>query len=114
MWRLRDVLRSLNGGPGYAGPPSDHFDGERFFNPGARGGRSFGDFIRWQRTRQRTQWPEWVVNKATPAPPTDLRAGEIGLTFINHITFLLQFRGLNILTDPVYSQRVSPFRSLGP
>jgi L-ascorbate metabolism protein UlaG (beta-lactamase superfamily) len=114
MWRLRDVLRSVNGGPGHAGAPSDHFDGERFFNPGARGGRSFGDFIRWQRTRQRTQWPEWVVNQASPAPPTDLRVGEVGLTFINHITFLLQFRGLNILTDPVYSQRVSPFRSIGP
>ncbi len=35
-------------------------------------------------------------------------------TFVNHITFLLQFRGLNVLTDPVYSRRVSPFRNLGP
>jgi L-ascorbate metabolism protein UlaG (beta-lactamase superfamily) len=36
------------------------------------------------------------------------------LTFVNHITFLVQLDGLNVLTDPVYSDRVSPFRSVGP
>jgi L-ascorbate metabolism protein UlaG (beta-lactamase superfamily) len=113
-WRFRDVWRALNGGPGYSGPLSDHFNGQRFFNPGAGAGRSFQDFVRWQRTRQRKQWPEWVVNSAQPSLPTDLQRGQLALTFINHITFLVQFRGLNILTDPVYSQRVSPFRSAGP
>src|ERR1700753_4328576 len=108
-WRLRDVLRSLNGGPGYAGPTSDHFNGERFFNPAGGAGRSFGDFLRWQRTKQRSQWPQWMENKAKPALPPDLRSGQVALTFINHITFLMQFRGINVLTDPVYSQRVSPF-----
>jgi len=113
-WRLRDVFRSLDGGPGYDGPPSEHFDGHRFFNPGAKAGRTFKDFLRWQRTRQRKQWPEWVQNRAQPALPAELARGQIALTFINHITFLVQFDGLNILTDPVYSQRVSPFRSAGP
>jgi L-ascorbate metabolism protein UlaG (beta-lactamase superfamily) len=113
-WRIRDVLRSLEGGPGYDGPPSDHFDGHRFFNPGAKTGRSFGDFLRWQRTRQRKLWPEWVQNRAQPALPAHLERGQVALTFVNHITFLMQFNGLNVLTDPVYSQRVSPFRSLGP
>ena len=113
-WRIRDVLRSLEGGPGHNGPPSDHFDGYRFFNPDAKAGRTFGDFLRWQRTRQRKLWPEWVQNRAQPALPARLMRGQVALTFINHITFLLQFQGLNVLTDPVYSQRVSPFRSLGP
>jgi L-ascorbate metabolism protein UlaG (beta-lactamase superfamily) len=113
-WRIRDVLRSLNGGPGYQGPPSDHFDGARFFNPGVNVGKSFRDFLRWQRTRQRTLWPEWIDNRARPSLPASLSPGKVALTFINHITFLLQFRGLNVLTDPVYSQRVSPFRSFGP
>jgi L-ascorbate metabolism protein UlaG (beta-lactamase superfamily) len=113
-WRIRDVLRSLNGGPGYEGPKSDHFDGHLFFNPDVKAGRSFKDFLRWQRTRQRKLWPEWVENRAQPALPAALATGQIALTFINHITFLLQFNGLNVLTDPVYSQRVSPFRSLGP
>jgi L-ascorbate metabolism protein UlaG (beta-lactamase superfamily) len=113
-WRIRDTLRSLNGGPGYKGPRSDHFDGERFFNPGRPGGRSFKDFLRWQRTRQTKPWPEWVQNRARPELPAHLASGQLALTFINHITFLLQFRGLNVLTDPVYSERVSPFRNLGP
>jgi L-ascorbate metabolism protein UlaG (beta-lactamase superfamily) len=107
-------LRSFNGGPGYIGPRSDHFDGERFFNPGADTGRSFQDFLRWQRTRQRTLWPQWVQNRCKPALPKHLGSGQLALTFINHITFLLQFDGLNILTDPVYSERVSPFRNVGP
>jgi len=113
-WRLRDVWRSLNGGPGHVGPASDHFDGSRFFNPGAPAGRSFGDFVRWQRNRRSKVWPQWVQNRAQPLLPTHLGQGEMALTFVNHITFLIQFAGLNILTDPVYSQRVSPFRNLGP
>jgi hypothetical protein len=113
-WGFREVLRSLNGGPGYSGPPSDHFDGQRFFNPGTPAGRSFGDFLRWQRTRQRTRWPERVENRAGPALPARVDQGQLALTFINHITFLLQFRDLNVLTDPVYAHRVSPFRNLGP
>jgi L-ascorbate metabolism protein UlaG (beta-lactamase superfamily) len=113
-WGIRDVLRSLEGGPGYEGPPSDHFDGYRFFNPDVKAARSFKDFLRWQRTRQRKLWPQWVENRAQPALPASLASGQFALTFINHITFLLQFRGLNVLTDPVYSQRVSPFRSMGP
>ncbi len=36
------------------------------------------------------------------------------LTWIGHATFLLQFRGLNILTDPQFSQRASPCESYGP
>ncbi len=113
-WRIRDVLRSLNGGPGYDGPESDHFNGHRFFNPDAPTGRSFADFLRWQRTQQPKPWPEWVVNRAEPTLPATLATGQVALTFVNHITFLLQFNGLNVLTDPVYAERVSPFRSLGP
>jgi len=111
---LRALLRSIRGGPGYNGPPSDHFDGRRFFNAEAPAGRSLRDVLRWQRTAQRKPWPTWVENRARPALPAQLTQGQIALTFINHITFLIQFRGLNILTDPVYSERVSPLRNRGP
>jgi len=46
MGRLRAILRSLSGGPGHDGAPSEHFDGQRFFNPGAETGRSIKDFLR--------------------------------------------------------------------
>ena len=36
------------------------------------------------------------------------------VTWIGHSTFLLQYQGLNILTDPVFSDRVSPLSFAGP
>ena len=36
------------------------------------------------------------------------------VTFINHATFLIQVDGVNILTDPVWSKRTSPFSFAGP
>jgi L-ascorbate metabolism protein UlaG (beta-lactamase superfamily) len=108
------TLRSLGGGPGYRGPPSDHFDGRHFFNPDATAGRSFKDFLRWQLTAERKPWPRRVSNRAQPSLAAALAPGQVALTFINHITFLIQFSGLNVLTDPVYSERASPFRRIGP
>ena len=106
--------RSLRGGPGHRGPPSDHFDGELFFNPDASAGKSLGEFLRWQRTSQAKPWPKWVPNKATPRLPAKVRHGGLALTFVNHITYLLQFAEFNVLTDPVYSERVSPVQWSGP
>ena len=112
--RIRDTLRSLAGGPGHQGPPSDHFDGRAFFNSNASAGRSFWDFLRWRFNSKRKPWPAWVENRARPALPAHLDPDQITLTFVNHITFLIQLPGLNILTDPVYSERVSPLRRWGP
>jgi L-ascorbate metabolism protein UlaG (beta-lactamase superfamily) len=111
---LRNILRSIGGGPGHRGRPSDHFDGQFFFNPDAPAGRSFRDFLRWRRTANPTPWPRYVGNRARPVLPGNLQRGQVALTFVNHITFLIQFPGLNILTDPVYSERASPFRHIGP
>jgi len=36
------------------------------------------------------------------------------LTWIGHATFLIQFNGLNILTDPQFSERASPVNWAGP
>jgi L-ascorbate metabolism protein UlaG (beta-lactamase superfamily) len=113
-WSVLDTLRSLRGGPGYQGPPSDHFDGRHFFNPDAPSGRSLRDLLRWRRTSSPKIWPAQVANRAQPSLPATLRPGELALTFINHITFLIQCGGLNVLTDPVYAERASPFAGLGP
>src|SRR5579863_4723758 len=95
--RCRDLIseliqlpQSLRGGPGFHGPVSDHFDGQHFFNPGAPAGRSFGDFLRWQRTRRALAWPPWRENERVPKLPAAVSAGEMALTFINHVTFLIQ------------------------
>jgi L-ascorbate metabolism protein UlaG (beta-lactamase superfamily) len=36
------------------------------------------------------------------------------VTYIGHVTFLIQTQGINILTDPVWSERVSPVSFVGP
>ncbi|MCI5073057.1 MBL fold metallo-hydrolase [bacterium] len=41
-------------------------------------------------------------------------SSEVQLTWLGHSSILLQIKGFNILFDPVFSQRVSPFRFIGP
>jgi len=47
------------------------------------------------------------------AHPT-VDGGEVRITWIGHASTLIQLPGLNVLTDPVWSTRCSPFRALGP
>jgi len=43
-----------------------------------------------------------------------LGVDKVAITFVNHATFLIQAGGIAILTDPVWSDRASPFRRIGP
>ena len=94
-------------------PMSDHFNGETFFNPGHPDENTFWDVLKWKWTSKTTPWPEWVENKSYPAPvlPEGKRAI---FTFVNHATFLILTSGLTVLTDPVFSERVSPVPFVGP
>ncbi len=100
-------------------PVSDHCDGWRFFNPaGQRQARSFSDLLKWwyQRLvlRQGARWPESAPAPATPRLPVEVPAGQFAVTFVGHSTFLLQFSGLNLLPDPIFSNRAGPFSWAGP
>ncbi len=95
-------------------PKSDHYDGERFFQPGVSGVRSFKDLLKWQFSGNKKKWPKFRENSATPQLMTAADPNCTGITFINHATFLIQSNGLNILTDPVFSDRTSPLQWLGP
>ena len=97
----------------YAGPASDHFDGERFFNPGGRQPTGLGAFLRWQLTADKAEWPESVpVTQAVPAPRVE--GDRLVVTAVGHATQLIQTQGLNILTDPVWAERTSPVGWAGP
>lgn len=93
------------------GPVSDHFDGQRFFNPEPIVHRR-GDLMRWLRTRRSIPWRP--VTDFTPPPPPPAHSSALRVTWINHATVLIQVNGVNMITDPVFSPRVSPFRILGP
>jgi L-ascorbate metabolism protein UlaG (beta-lactamase superfamily) len=100
----------------YAGPPSDHFDGERFFDPDGAPPKSLGEVLRWQlgRDRQRQAWPDWASSPHADTPPERVIGDKVRLSFVGHVSWLIQTGGLNILIDPVWSERASPFSWAGP
>jgi L-ascorbate metabolism protein UlaG (beta-lactamase superfamily) len=91
--------------------PTDHFDGRRFFNPSGANGQAFRRVPRLLLT-PRTKWPSRVP--VEPQRPPKPEPGEVVVTFIGHATFLIRVGGANVLIDPVYYQRASPFRFAGP
>ena len=55
------------------------------------------------------------VPKRAPAIVTPrAEAGYRAVTWVGHSTVLLQLGGLNVLTDPIWSERASPLRWIGP
>jgi len=108
-----NILGALLSGPRYTGSKSDHFNGTRFINiDGAEAKGPFAVF-KWLVTRQRSPWKENRNIPYGPKPVPRIYEG-VKITFINHSTFLIQLNGLNVLTDPVWSERASPFSFAGP
>ncbi|MEM8824930.1 MAG: MBL fold metallo-hydrolase [Pseudomonadota bacterium] len=105
------VQSTGQGNPYYQGPVSDHFDGTRFFNPGGTDPRGFRDLLRWQLEGDRADWPDRVGIIQTKPDP---RVNDLRVTMVGHATILIQAGGRNILTDPVWSRRASPFAFAGP
>ncbi len=101
--------------PRYNGPPSDHFDGERFFSPYGEPPKTLLDVLKWKLGGPgATQWPAEIPNTAEAKLPDRVENGSVVCTFVNHATMLIQTPTLNLLTDPVFSERVSPFTFAGP
>ena len=100
--------------PYYSGPESDHFDGERFFNPEGMVPHGLKEMIKWK-LEPVAKWPSRADNPAAPGkPPGRVKGSGIRVTAIGHATMLIQTAGLNILTDPVWSERASPLSFAGP
>lgn len=92
---------------------SDHFDGKIFHNPDGDDLKSFWQVLKWKLGTSAVPWPSHVPIKNFPVrakAPNE----KLSLTFINHSTFLIEVDGLNILTDPIYSERASPVSFAGP
>ena len=98
----------------YSGPVSDHFDGARFFQPGGATDRGLTDLLRWRLGERRASWPKSFPSPFADQPPGRVDGGALRVAAIGHASFLIQTRGLNILVDPVYSERASPSQWIGP
>ncbi|MEA2725251.1 MAG: hypothetical protein QOH59_3022 [Gemmatimonadales bacterium] len=92
-------------------PHTDHFDGRRFFNPNGANGQPFWRVPQLLLTPF-TRWPARVP--VEPRRPPTPAPDEVVVTFIGHATFLIQAASANVLIDPVYSERASPFLFAGP
>jgi N-acyl-phosphatidylethanolamine-hydrolysing phospholipase D len=93
--------------------PAHHRQDGTFVNSnGEAMTKPFSDLIKWQR-----EAPDVTpINLPSVPPQLDTLANPSAaqLTWIGHSTFLLQFDGLNILTDPIFSERASPVSFAGP
>lgn len=106
-----------------APPPSHHRPGGFQNNHLDFAPRGLADLMRWQWSARRQGLPP-KPSKPTPQVAPDLafitsnaRAGEAmqpAVTWIGHATVLAQLGGINLLTDPIFSERASPVSFAGP
>ena len=80
----------------------------------------FGSLLKWmlvhRTTRPRPQDPDPSVFARVPpdfVPPRAPRS-QLTVTWVGHSSLLIQLNGLNILTDPMWSERASPVQFAGP
>lgn len=99
----------------HTGPVSDHFDGQRFYNPGDAIGKGVFEVLQWRLTSHPAEWPDAApLTGATAKPPARVEGSELRVTFVGHATVLIQTAGLNILTDPTWAERASLVSWAGP
>lgn len=109
------VRKQRSKNPYYTGPISDHFDGRVFYNPNGVAPGKFSDLLRWQLQETKAKWPETFESEHTGTEPSSQVSGTgVEVTMIGHATLLIQVNGLNLITDPVFSNRASPFQFAGP
>ncbi|WP_298445723.1 MBL fold metallo-hydrolase [uncultured Ferrimonas sp.] len=95
---------------------SAHFNEGKFNNSAPINTLTFWEIARagFNNDTKRAVWPEWVNTDEVTQELSTVTGDKIRISFINHATFLIQTNGVNILTDPVFSDRASPVTFIGP
>ncbi|MGA8740585.1 MAG: MBL fold metallo-hydrolase [Terracidiphilus sp.] len=97
----------------YTGPVTDHFDGKQFHHAGLSStDKSLIDLLRWKLFAKPSSWPQSVPARSGLKPDSSVEG--LRITAIGHASTLIQVAGINILVDPVWSDRASPFNWTGP
>ena len=97
---------------GHEGPSQYNFNGKTFINQIPR----VRDPLHALKTAWETKNKAWSERplEQTAKPVERVQGSDIVATFVGHSTVLIQTEGLNLLTDPVWSERASPFSFAGP
>jgi N-acyl-phosphatidylethanolamine-hydrolysing phospholipase D len=76
--------------------------------------------MRWRFVERRANPPapdpprDWLPRREPVIVAPRAASGYRSVTWVGHSTVLLQLGQLNVLTDPIWSERASPFRWIGP
>lgn len=109
------VVDKLLAAPKYNADNSNHFDGSKFVNPNDAGTHHYGDVLKWWLSgNDKGYWEKHTNGEVDQFSPAEENAKNPSITFINHATFLIRINGQNILTDPIWSNRASPYQWIGP
>jgi len=74
--------------------------------------KTINDMVRWMRSDQEPIITK--INISSDWKSIDLSNDDNYAIWIGHSTFLIKKEGLTILTDPIFSDRASPFGFIGP
>ena len=99
--------------------PPHHAPNGRFRNPWGLAESRFAGLLKWRWNRLRHPLPHDDGARSLQRVASSVRrprglAHEIAVTWVGHSTVLVQLGLLNVLTDPVWGERASPWRSIGP
>jgi L-ascorbate metabolism protein UlaG (beta-lactamase superfamily) len=92
----------------YDGPVSGHFNGTRFVDPDGVPPKGLADMLRWWAGNGKAAWPAWAPSPHADRPPPRVAGSAWRISYVGHASLLLQTAGLNLLIDPVWSERASP------
>src|SRR5438105_1488119 len=98
----------------YEGPISDHFGGVRFLDPDGVPPKGIRDILRWWSSGRKSEWPLSYPSPYSDRPPPRVSGSRLRVAFIGHASLLIQAGGLNVLVDPMWSERASPVSFVGP
>ena len=79
---------------------------------GVASDKSFADMLKWIRSDVEPEITK--IELSSEWQDLDLSGDDNYAIWIGHSTFLIKKNGVTILTDPIFSDRASPLRNIGP
>lgn len=106
--------KNVHSSNGYSGPVGTNFNGTKFHNQDPKAKRKISDLFKWVSNRTPPKWKNLKTSVFGPSPAISIEPGKLVASFVGHASFLIQTDNINLLTDPIWSERASPVTWAGP